>query len=99
MSSASDGLDAVQWCRIDARCCDFEEAWQRGERPPLGDFLGTEPEPVRSVLFRELLLAELAQRRARGERPRQAEYETRWAEFRPLLPGIFAEAGHHPAVQ
>jgi tRNA A-37 threonylcarbamoyl transferase component Bud32 len=45
---------------IDQVCDDFEEAWRKGEDPRISDYLGSVTEPLRSRLFDELLLSDLA---------------------------------------
>ena len=45
---------------IDQVCDDFEEAWRKGEHPRISDYLGSVTEPLRSRLFDELLLSDLA---------------------------------------
>jgi tetratricopeptide (TPR) repeat protein/tRNA A-37 threonylcarbamoyl transferase component Bud32 len=71
--------------RVDAACDGFEAAWARGMRPLIEDYLGAEAEPVRSVLFRELLQSEWECRRRLGERPRPEEYQARFPDRAALI--------------
>ncbi|MCE9563863.1 MAG: SUMF1/EgtB/PvdO family nonheme iron enzyme [Planctomycetes bacterium] len=88
-----DELDGSQWCAVDAVCCRFEAAWENDQQPHLSDYLGDIANPVRTVLFRELLLIELDHRRARGEPIRRDDYEHHWSEFAHLIRAVFAEVG------
>ena len=67
---------------INAICDRFESAWSTGERPRLEDFLNVATEPERTVLLRELILADLACRRRRGEKPTPEDY-VRWYPGEP----------------
>ena len=60
--------------RIDQVCDRFEAAWEAGDRPRLEDFLDEIDDPHRLVFLRDLLAAEIAARRRRGERPTPEEY-------------------------
>ena len=63
--------------RIDRACDRFEAAWARGERPRIEDFVNEVDPSYRRALVRDLLAAEIAARRQRGERPEPAEYRKR----------------------
>jgi len=52
--------------RIDQTCDAFEAALERGEHPRIEDYLTSVEEPVRSHLFEELLLSDLAFRSRGG---------------------------------
>ncbi len=45
---------------IDQICDEFEAAWRAGQRPQIRDYLGAVEEPLRTHLFEELLLSDLA---------------------------------------
>src|SRR5262245_28548086 len=64
--------------RIDRTCDRFEAAWDRGERPRVEDELGAVEPRYRAALLRDLVAAELAARRRRGERPRPRDYRDRF---------------------
>ncbi len=76
--------------RVDQVCDRFEAAWAKGLRPKLEDFLGEAAEPVRSALFRELLLTEWECRRRIGEQPTAGEYRARFPKSAPLIDELFA---------
>jgi serine/threonine-protein kinase len=63
--------------RIDRACDRFEAGWERGERPQLEEHLGEVAAPYRLALLRDLLAAEIAARRRRGESPEPREYRDR----------------------
>ena len=44
---------------IDQICDRFEAAWRKGEHPHIADYLGSVQEPLRSLLFDELLVSDL----------------------------------------
>jgi WD40 repeat protein/serine/threonine protein kinase len=75
--------------RIDAICQRFEEAWQSGEPPPLGDFLADEPEPLRRRLFVELVQADTEMRRERDMTIDLELYRAHFPEYANVLATIF----------
>ena len=92
--STSDGLDGAALRRIERAVDRFEEAWQRGETPPLEDLLG---EPIdtaeRDELLKYALAVELSHRRRRckhpDEMPTAAEYERRFPDHVALVRSAF----------
>ena len=82
-------LSATLLEHVDAVCDQFERAWEAGDRPRIEDDLAGEPEPGRSALLRELLLAELGGRRRRGEHPERGEYRERFPEHIALVDAAF----------
>ena len=70
-----------------------EAAWRAGRRPRIEDYLTLEDEPGRTVLLRELLAAELAARRYRGETPDSREFCDRFPDDAALIAAVFAEIG------
>lgn len=62
--------------RCDAVCDEFEQAWQRGERPNLEAFAARVPTQERAKLLRELVALDCAYRREAGEQPQPADYVT-----------------------
>src|SRR6516162_9528256 len=76
---------------INLMCDRHEAAWRAGRRPRIEDFLTPEEEPGRTVLLRELLAAELAARRQRGETPVRTEYTDRFPGDAGLIDAVFAE--------
>jgi hypothetical protein len=79
--------------RVDEAGDRFEEAWAAGQRPPIEAYLTEVPEPERSVLLHELLLAELGYRCRGGEAPTPAEYRHRFPEHTALIQNAFRAAG------
>jgi tetratricopeptide (TPR) repeat protein len=77
---------------INVLCDRHEAAWRAGRRPRIEDVLALEDEPGRTVLLRELLAAELAARRQRGEEPDISEYRNRFPGDTALIEAVFAEA-------
>src|SRR5687767_2147798 len=82
----------ASWYRgLDQICDRFERAWQQGESPDLGQFLGDARDPERAWLLRELLLLEIAYRLRRDEQPQLTEYQSRFPDQHPLLQAVFVE--------
>ena len=75
--------------RVDKLCDGFEAAWMAGQRPRIEDYLGNEAEPMRTALFRELLVSELECRRRLGAQPVSGDYEGRFPEFHALIREVF----------
>jgi len=85
-------LPALLAYHINLLCDHHEAAWRAGRRPRIEDFLTQEGDPGRTVLLRELLAAELAPRRQRGETPDRQEYCDRFPSDATLIEAVFAEA-------
>jgi hypothetical protein len=81
---------------IDAQGEPFEEAWERGERPRIEDYLAGLSGPARADLLRHLLLIELQRRRGSGDQPSPAEYRVRFPEHGGLIADCLDERGHAP---
>jgi len=77
---------------INLLCDHHEAAWRTGRRPRIEDLLTLESEPGRTVLLRELLAAELAGRRQRGETPERQEYCDRFPGDTALIEAVIAES-------
>jgi hypothetical protein len=82
-------LDVLE--RIDRICDGFEAAWERGERPRIEDCLGNIAEANRLALLRDLLAAELAARRRRGEHPDPRDYRERFSDHLETVDAAFGE--------
>jgi tetratricopeptide (TPR) repeat protein/tRNA A-37 threonylcarbamoyl transferase component Bud32 len=78
--------------QADQVCDRFESAWRAGARPRIEDYLEGVSEPVRALLFRELLAAELELRQKAGEPTDQEEYAARFPAHRALIGTVFAES-------
>ena len=87
------GLSLSVLDRVDEAGDRFEAAWEAGQRPPLEAYLTEVPEPERSVLLHELLLAELGYRRRGGEAPTPAEYRERFPDHTAVIWDAFRAAG------
>jgi serine/threonine protein kinase len=82
--------------RFEQACNRFAAAWQRGERPPIEDYLAAVPEPERPLLLRELLARELAYCRRRHETVSLDHYQQRFPEHAALVEAVFGQAGIPP---
>ncbi|MDP6446246.1 MAG: protein kinase [Pirellulaceae bacterium] len=72
--------------RLDQRCLEFEDAWIRGERPAIEDYLddaGVDPDRRDAWLY-ELLQVEVAHRSRLGDLPTADDYRDRF----PLAGGV-----------
>jgi hypothetical protein len=74
----------------DAVCDQFEAAWNGGRRPSIEAYLVKVPPIDRRVVFRELLLTELALCRTTGKQLPAARYLERFAEYRDIVADIMA---------
>src|SRR5690242_15867556 len=70
--------------RIDETCDEFEAAWKAGRRPRPEEYLGSEGEPHRSALLRQLLLVDWDYRCRAGDDPRP-DYERRFPEHATIV--------------
>jgi WD40 repeat protein len=59
----------------------FRDAWQRGERPVLGDYLGRDDDPEHLALLAELVRVDLEQRLKAGEPARVESYVKQYPEL------------------
>src|SRR5262249_48522562 len=78
--------------RGDAACLRFEEAWAKGERPPIEHVLAAHPEADASVLLWQLLLVELELRLRAGEAPAAEDYRARFLGHADLIDAAFRKA-------
>jgi hypothetical protein len=63
------------WEQVDAYVQRFEEAWQKGGRPAIGDFLPHDgPPELRRLVLSELIEVDLERRRLAGEQVEREEY-------------------------
>ncbi|MFM8285375.1 MAG: serine/threonine-protein kinase, partial [Planctomycetaceae bacterium] len=77
----------------------FEQAWQRGERPRLDDYLAAWPVENRAQAFRDLLLVERRQRTAAGEACSRDAYLDRFPAFANEVVQVFLASLESPSVQ
>ena len=59
---------------------EFGQAWERGERPRIDDYIGDLGAPLLYRVFPEFLSRELDCRRKRGEVPTLEEYQQRFEQ-------------------
>ena len=86
-----------EW-RDEAAFDRFEDAWKRGERPRIEDYLGAEAGPPPADLLRELLRLELYYRARRGESPARDEYLERFPEDLLVIDEAFPGVDGGPPV-
>src|SRR5215472_7301400 len=72
--TVDDPLPPSALKRIDGNCERFEDAWQGGQRPCIGDYLSEAEEPERGHLLRELIALDIDYRRQLGEKPEARDY-------------------------
>ncbi len=73
-------LSPETWKTVENQVEAFELAWERGERPPMQDFL-LDPDPTDGQLLVELVLVEMERRLRRGETPSADEYLAQYFEL------------------
>jgi hypothetical protein len=73
----------ASWETIDAFVKRFEEAWQKGGRPAIDDFLPVEG-PDRPAVLIELVHVDLERRLEAGESARADDYLKRYPELGPV---------------
>ena len=78
--------------QVDRICDRFEADWASGARPRIEDHLGEVPPAFRPDLLSDLLSAELAARRRRGERPEPREYADRFPDELDAILAAFADS-------
>jgi serine/threonine-protein kinase len=78
--SANDGLPPPAWSRLEAAIKHFEDAWRRGTRPSLDDYLAPAARERRTLLV-ELVHADLECRLKVGEPARAEDYLRRYPEL------------------
>ncbi len=89
--SVRNSLAAAQHAQVDRVCTAFEVAWRRGQTPALEDSLRgfDAPQPVRELLFAELLALEVHYRRSRHQMPNAADYQARFPEYGEQIAQVF----------
>jgi hypothetical protein len=69
-----------KWLLIDAFVQPFEQAWQRGGRPAIDDFLPRDS-PDRLAVLKELVRVDIERRRSSGEAAEVEDYVKRYPEL------------------
>ena len=88
------GLSASTLEEVDRICLEFEQAWQRHERPAIGDYVRRGSHLPRSDLLRELLLLDIDYRRSSGKPPSLAEYVTEFPDDKLIVQAAIAAPDH-----
>ncbi len=93
-SYSGNSLDASQYARVDQISLAFEKAWLSGSPPRLEEYFGRlqADDPVREVLFRELLLLDIHYRREQGEQPGIELYQERFPRHLGLIQRSFSDS-------
>jgi WD40 repeat protein/serine/threonine protein kinase len=78
--------------RVDAVCCEFEEALRTGGGPKLESYLEQVQGPHQEALFTELLSLELEYRRGKGETPQESSYAGRFHPYEGIVREVFRTA-------
>jgi len=86
------GLSRSDLLRIDEICDRFERAWRKQQEPNIEQFLGDEPEPARSMLFRHLLTLELDYLGRSDRTAERAAYCERFPEYTDVVQQVFGQA-------
>lgn len=73
-------------------CSEFLEAWQRGGRPNLADFLARSGSDDRALAFAKLLELEIRRRRLLGEDPTLEEYRRQFPEWTRIIEEVHAQS-------
>jgi serine/threonine-protein kinase len=85
---AVEALSLDELKHIDAVCARFEIAWEAGAKPSLEDYLATAPEPLRTQLFWELLLAAQELCLRRGETVQATSLRARFPEYAGIIDSV-----------
>ena len=85
-------IPSSDWSWIDAAARRFEEAWKRGPRPRIEDFLLEVPEVRWAPLLQELMRVEGELRRREGEMPGAEEFRRRFPDLDEVIASVFREA-------
>ena len=80
--------------RVDQLCDEFETQWKSGSQPAIEDLLQQVAESDRPVLFRDLLILELALLSNAGRVPDKASYSQRFPEFASVVVEVLRETGN-----
>jgi serine/threonine protein kinase/formylglycine-generating enzyme required for sulfatase activity len=75
------GFDEELYRAVDEFVQRFEEAWQKGGRPQIDDFLPEGPERLRQAVLGELVEVDLERRLMAGESARREDYFQRYPEL------------------
>ncbi len=68
---------------VDEVCTRFDDAWQAGDRPRIGDFVAGLGDVEKRDVLRELILLDVHYRRQEGQLPICSDYTHLFAELDP----------------
>src|SRR5437016_3512404 len=88
LRASRSSLPNPDWAQLEQVLEQFEDAWQRGERPNIGDFLGTAGEH-RLLLLVELVHEDLEYRLKANEPARVEVYLQRYPELAEQAATVF----------
>jgi serine/threonine protein kinase len=80
------------WSWIHNAAERFEQAWKKGPRPRIEDFLATVDESLWPSLLEELLRVECELLRRGGEEPNEAVYRLRFLGHESVISSVFASS-------
>ncbi len=84
-NAASSPPERETWQQVDVHVQRFEEAWQKGGRPAIADFLPADgPPELRHVVLIELVEVDIERRRLAGEQVEREEYLALYPELRAV---------------
>jgi len=83
-------IPSADWSWIHAIAERFEQAWKKGPRPRIEDFLATVDESCWPPLLEELLRVECELRRRDGEETNAEEYRQRFPDHDEMVVAVFA---------
>ena len=83
-------IPTADWSWINKAAERFEQAWKKGPRPRIEDFLIKVPESQWPPLLQELMRVERELRRREGEGPSAEEYRRRFPDHEDVIATVFA---------
>jgi WD40 repeat protein/serine/threonine protein kinase len=89
---AMSEIPTGDWSWVHNTAERFEQAWKKGPRPRIEDFLATVEESCRPPLLEELLRVECELRRRAGDEPNEEEYRRRFSDYAQVVRNAFSPA-------
>ena len=77
-------------------CVGYANAWRKGKKPRLEDFLKLAPSEAHPALFINLLNIEITARRIAGDAPQISEYTPQWSEYASEIRDLFLAPAPSP---
>lgn len=78
-------VNNLQLNRLNELCDSFDDRLHSGDSPKIGEFLGRVPADEQAAVFVELLAIDLEFCTSGGFRPEQADYHTRFPQYRSQI--------------